>query len=682
MSARSVKAKERAQEGVLPVMVFGRDAISERYKKSLEWLVTNGLGGYASGTVSGAPSRGYHGLLVAALSPPVDRRVLIPALVEEVEVGGRTVSLSSLDWQGGTTAPDSTAALVGFRLEGLVPVWEYRMAGLSLTRRLWMEDQADITRIEYAVLAADGPVTLRVGVLTDCRDYHSRSFASDWHPDIAAGGNALSVTYGEMRIHAAMAGARVTPEGQWWRNFDLAGERDRGLTDHEDHIHAGRIEVVLTTGATAQLVLSRGDAPASPDPAALGREIARQRALLDRAALPGDAPDWVRRLVLAADQFIARRDMPDGTAEHTVIAGYHWFTDWGRDTMISLPGLALVTGRPEIARSVLRAFLGMLDAGMIPNRFTDAGGTAEFNTVDATFWLVEAVAAVHRRAPDPAFLREVFGALEAIFAGLKAGTRYNIHVDPADGLVHAGQAGVQLTWMDARVGDWVVTPRIGKPVEVNALWVSNLRFMIEAAETLGRDATPYKAQLDATLAGFQRFWNAERGFCYDVLDGPDGHETLLRPNQILAARKATGALSADQCASIVALCEAELWTPCGLRSLAPSEPGYRPDYGGDQTSRDSAYHMGTVWAWLIGPFIEAHLDVLGDPARTVALLSPLADQLRMAGLGTVSEIFDADAPHTPRGCIAQAWSVAEMLRAWSLLAARTAPATQAKRRLE
>jgi len=651
----------------IPISVFGRDALNPNSGIGSEWMITNGIGGYASSSLSGAPQRGYHGLLVAALAPPVDRRVLVPALIETVTVGDRRISLTSMHWADGTVSPDASEALVSFTLDGTVPVWRYACRGVALERRLWMDHGANVTRLSYTVLRAPSEVTLTVEVLTDCRDYHSRSFASDWRPDIVAQSGSLTTRFGEVSVHAVLEAGHATADGGWWRDVGLASERQRGLTDHEDHIHSGSLTAALPVGVPRQLVLSAGETAVGPDPAAQVAERARQVDLLKLAEVD-DAPEWVRRLVLAADQFIARRTLHDGTPAHTVIAGYHWFADWGRDTMISLPGLALVTGRHDIARSILRAFADVMDQGMIPNRFPDAGSAPEFNTVDATFWFVEAIAAVDTASPDPQFLAEMFPALEQIVAHLRSGTRYGIGLDFADGLIRAGEPGVQLTWMDARVGDWVVTPRIGKPVEVNALWISNLRFMIRAATQLGHDPAPYRALLDAAVQGFQRFWNAERDFCFDVLDGPNGHESLLRPNQILAARAVTGALSAEQAAKIVAVCEAELWTACGLRSLGAGEAGYLGRYGGDQTARDAAYHMGTVWTWLIGPFIQAHLDTYADPARALELLVPLADQLRIEGLGTVSEIFEGDAPHAPRGCIAQAWSVAEILRAWALIA--------------
>jgi predicted glycogen debranching enzyme len=655
----------------LPLLPFGRETISQgQLADSHEWLVCNGIGGYASSSIAGMPTRGYHGLLVAALQPPVDRRVLVPALGETLDMDGRKISLGSLRWGGGVKDPDASEALVSFRLDGGFPVWVYQCAGVMLERRLWMDHGANVTRIAYRLLRAPRPLALRIDVITDCRDYHGRSFASGWLPDLRASGDTLTAVYGDVAIHAALRGGTATTSGEWWRNFDLAAERRRGLTDHEDHVHAGRLELRLQVGEEAQLVLSTGQANASINETTELAERARQAALLKDAQVDG-APHWVKRLILAADQFIVLRNLHDGTPAHTVIAGYHWFADWGRDTMISLPGLTLVTKRPEIARSILRAFADVLDRGMIPNRFPDGGSEPEFNTVDATFWFVEAIAAVDRYERDERFLEAMFPVLENIVLNLKQGTRYGIVIDPDDGLVRAGEQGVQLTWMDARVGDWVVTPRIGKPVEVNALWISNLRFMLGAAERLDKDPAEIRALLDKAVEGFQRFWNPDKGFCFDVLDGPDGHEALLRPNQLLAARAVTGALSADQAKRVVEVCEEALWTPCGLRSLAPSEPGYLAHYEGDQSARDAAYHMGTVWPWLIGPFIEAHLDTHHDAARAMELLSPLADQLKIEGLGTIGEIFEAAPPHAPRGCIAQAWSVAEMLRAWSMTVQRS-----------
>lgn len=369
--------------------------------------------------------------------------------------------------------------------------------------------------------------------------------------------------------------------------------------------------------------------------------------------------------MLAADQFIVRRATPADAQGHSVIAGYPWFSDWGRDTMIALPGLALATGRPEVAASLLRTFAHFVDRGMLPNRFPDVGEAPEYNTADATLWYFEALRAYQAATGDEALARELWPTLQEMVAWHVRGTRYGIRVDPADGLLYAGEPGVQLTWMDAKVEDWVVTPRMGKAVELNALWYNALRCMAAWAEQWGGEpAGPYMAWAERVRAGFGRFWHPTLGYCYDVLDGPDGHEAKLRPNQLFAVALPYSPLDAAQQKAVVDACARELWTPHGLRSLAPGDPAYIGHYGGDRRQRDAAYHQGAVWSWLIGPFVQAHLRVYGDRALARSYLLPLLRHLSAHGVGSISEIFDGDAPFTPRGCFAQAWSVAELLRAW------------------
>ncbi len=600
---------------------------------------------------------------------------MLVTVLEAVTVNGQSFELGSVRWAGGVMAPQGANYLEEVRFEGTLPIWRYVTPLFSLEKRVIMDHGANVTRLQYTLLRAVAPVTMTLRPVVDCRDYHGRSSASDWMPTVTAHVDRISVDWGsaDHRLHMQMPGAGVEGQVSWYRGFDLAQERLRGLTDREDHVQAGLFKAELMLGETVEFAASVGALPLAPETMAdsLGAETARQEMLLAawQAVRPaGPSTPWIERLVLAADQFIVRRKLNDGSSGHTVIAGYHWFADWGRDTMISLPGLAIETGRTDIAASILRGFAETVDRGMIPNRFPDAGTAPEYNTVDATFWFIEAVAAHHDATGDLSVLTDLFGVLEDIVSHMQHGTRYGIRVDPADGLITAGEPGVQLTWMDAKVGDWVVTPRIGKPVEVNALWVSGLRFMVRAAGVLGRDPAPYKLLLAKASTGFARFWNPDVGYCYDVLDGPQGHEVALRPNQIFAARAATGIFDADRCRQIVRRCEEALLTPVGLRSLAQSDPAYRPHYGGDQVSRDGAYHQGTVWAWLIGPFIEAHLDSYNDPVRAREVLAPMADQLGIEGIGTINEIFEADAPHAPRGCVAQAWSVAECIRAWHLIA--------------
>ena len=645
--------------------------------EAAEWLVTNGIGGYSAGTVAGLPTRGYHGLLVAALDPPVCRTLMLVTVLETVTMGDHSVDLGTIRWADGTVAPVGAAQIEEVRFEGTLPIWRYVTPHFTLEKRVFMDHGANVTRIEYTCLRADAPLSMTLRPIADCRDYHSRTSAGDWLPAVSADGDRLTVDWGAPGhvMHLHMPGARASAWADWYRNFDLAQERARGLTDREDHVQTGAFDVEMAAGETLRFAASAGLPPEGAVVDPLAAEIDRQRAVLAawEMARPDQAASspWIERLVLAADQFVVRRPLHDGTTGHTVIAGYHWFADWGRDTMISLPGLAIETGRADISASILRSFAQVVDRGMIPNRFPDGGTAPEYNTVDAAFWFIEAVSAHHTATGDDALLADLFPVLADIVRHTQAGTRYGIRVDPADGLVAAGEPGVQLTWMDAKVGDWVVTPRIGKPIEVNALWISGLRFMARAANRLGHDPAPYTALLATAVTGFDRFWNPARGFCFDVLDGPNGAEEALRPNQIFAARPATGVFDPDRCRAIVRTCETALLTPAGLRSLAPTEPGYAAHYGGDQLARDGAYHQGTVWAWLIGPFIEAHLHAFADPVRAAEILAPMADQMRIQGIGTLNEIFDADAPHAPRGCMAQAWSVAECIRGWHLIARAT-----------
>jgi predicted glycogen debranching enzyme len=456
-------------------------------------------------------------------------------------------------------------------------------------------------------------------------------------------------------VRATMSSARERYSG-----FALVREAERGLNAVADYAHVVTYEQTLSRENSGGCVFSI-DADEAGDPATVIAAV--QTAARIRAA---STPTPLRgALAIAADAFIVRRGTQSPAAT-TVIAGYHWFADWGRDTMIALPGLTLHTGRAPVARDILRTFADALDGGMLPNRFPDDGSPAEYNTVDAALWFIEAVRAYVAATADRAFLSEVFGALDSIVAGYVGGTRYGIRV-AADGLVAAGEPGIQLTWMDAKVGSHVITPRIGKPIEISALWYAGLRAMEEFAALLDRNATPYAALADRCAAGFARFWNAERGYCFDVLDGPDGNDPALRPNALFAVALHASPLGPQEARGVVDACARELLTSYGLRTLGPREPGYRGRYGGDQVERDGAYHQGTVWPWLIGPFVRAHLRVYNDVATARTFVEPLLDALGSYGIGSLGEIFEGDAPHAARGAIAQAWSVAELISTLDVL---------------
>jgi predicted glycogen debranching enzyme len=657
---------------------IGRDTLGT-YGAALEreWLVTNGLGGYAAGTVAGPNTRRYHGLLVAALRPPVERTVMVAQLEAAVTVAGRRTSLAAHEYAGGTHHPDGWRHLTEFRLEGTLPVWRWTIDGCVVERRLWMPHGTNATCVAYTLVEATQEVTLELTPLCTYRDYH-------WH---RRGHYDFEVRTGEREVTlVAHPGARpfrllaqrssfeVAPEVYW--SFHHALEAERGLDDAEDLFRPGHFRCILRPGESEVLVLSAEAGAVDAVADSRATEVARQQALLDRAALPAAAPDWIRQLALAADQFIVeRRDAAGNPLGHTVIAGYPWFADWGRDTMIALPGLSLATGRTEIAASVLRTFARFVSEGMLPNRFPDAGDAPEYNTVDATLWYFVAVGEYWRRTRDRGLVAELYPVLRDIADWHRRGTRFGIGVDPEDGLLRAGEAGVQLTWMDAKVGDWVVTPRIGKPVEINALWFNAIATLRELALVLDRTdaAGALLAEAERIARSFnERFWN-EAGQClYDVVDGPEGiagddgrrRDASLRPNQILAVSLPHALLDGERSRAVVDACRATLWTPVGLRSLAPEAGAYTPAYQGGPVQRDAAYHQGTVWSWLAGPYALAHYRAHGDASRARALLAATADHLGETCLGQVSEIFDAAAPHAPRGCFAQAWGVAETLRAW------------------
>ena len=657
-----------------------------------EWLCANGLGGFASGTVAGTLTRRYHGLLIAALAPPLGRTLVVAKLEEDVTYGGAAWALGANRWVDGGVAPQGFRDLERFRLDGTTPVWTFACGDALLDKRVWMEPGANTTYVRYEVRRGAAPLTLTLRALVNYRDYHATTRGDGWAMDVTRvdGGLRVRAFDGAAPVRLLAPGAEVGADPPaWYRRFALLRERERGLDAEDDHLHAGTFRATLRAGERLTVVLSTEAAPSTDGERAWQRRQAHEADLLARwtGGWPGaaTAPDWVRRLVLAADQFVARRPLagePDGM---TVIAGYHWFGDWGRDTMIALPGLALATGRPELAVRVLRTFARFVDQGMLPNRFPDGGETPEYNTVDATLWWVEAIRATHAATGDDALLQDLYPMLETVVDWHRRGTRYGIVQDPIDGLLRAGEPGVQLTWMDARVGDWVVTPRMGKPVEINALWYNALRALAGFARRLRRPAAPWDDAAERVRAGFARFWYERGGHCYDVVEGPDGDDPALRPNQILAVSLPESPLPPAQQRSVVDVCARHLLTSYGLRSLAPGDHAYRGRCAGDQYERDGAYHQGTVWGWLLGPFALAHARAHGDPAAARAFLEPMAHHLEDFGLGSIAEVFDGDAPFTPRGCIAQAWSVAETLRAWQALAtparaARTPRARAARSR--
>ena len=639
-----------------------------RSSERREWLVTNGSGGYAAGTVAGLLTRRYHGLLLAAQRPPLGRTLLVSKLDETVTYAGKSYPLYVNRWKDGVVEPAGNLQIERFHLEGTTPVWTFAVADALLEKRIWMQRGANTTYVQYHLRRATAPGLVPARRIRNHRDVHATTHSDGWQMQIAPHAHGLKGAAYDGAAPFALFGQRadLLPRHDWYRDFYLTQEAYRGLDAAEDHLHAADFEATLHVGETAAFICSTQAAPNLDATAALAERRAHETALL--AAVPHAGPEQPDdavsdRLALAADQFIVARPLADDGAGCSIIAGYPWFGDWGRDTMIALPGLTLSTGRPQLAADVLRTFARYVDRGMLPNRFPDNGEQPEYNTVDATLWYFEAVRAYHAATGDDALLRELFPILEDIVHWHLRGARYNIHVDAQDGLLYAGEPGQQLTWMDAKVGDWVVTPRIGKPVEINALWYNALRSMAAFASVLGAAAAEYEALAEQARTGFARFWHAERDYCYDVLDTPRGDDASLRPNQLFAVALPHSPLAGRRQKAVVDVCVRELLTSHGLRSLAPDDPAYRGRYGGDQRQRDGAYHQGTVWGWLIGPFVQAHLRVYSDPALARSFLTPLLQHLTEHGLGSVSAIFDGDPPFTPRVCFAPAWSLGELLRA-------------------
>ena len=702
------------------VVSFGSEICGELASAECrEWLITNGLGSYGCGTVAGSLTRAYHGLLVAALGAPADpctRTLLVTALEEVVEVGHRSYPLATHRRAGGVLAPVGHPWIVSFRLEGTVPTWRWALGDALLEKRLWMQPGAHTTTVLYRLLQASEPVRLSLTVLVNARSHHGGTTHPEMVPRAVPGGVALAPRLEGVPpfvVCADRGDITVVSANDWSRGYDLTAEAERGLPRTDDHLRAARLTVTLSAEAPTLTVVASTEAdPPRDGEAALRERRDHEAALLARwrAAQPGLAPlapPWVEQLVLAADQFVVARALaePRGVggvgsgaragaetgvetkveAGGSVLAGYPWFGDWGRDTMISLPGLTLVTGRAAIARPILLTYGACLRHGLLPNRFPEGGeplDDAATNTVDATLWYVEAMRAYHAATGDDDLIRELFPRLQEIVEAHARGTLHGIRRDPVDGLLRAGEEGLQLTWMDAKVNGEVITPRIGKPVEVNALWINALRATARFAVLAGEASAPYDHLAEAAQQGFQRFWNPETRWCFDVLDGPDGsHDGALRPNQLLAVTLTEGLLTPDQARQVVRACGQRLLTPFGLRSLDPDHPAYQGHYGGDPVARDRAYHQGTVWGWWLGPYALAHARVYDDPAGALRLLEPIGHHLATAGLGSVSEIFDGDAPHRPRGCIAQAWSVAEVLRAWVELRGRAAPSRGSGSRL-
>ena len=650
-----------------------------------EWLVTNGLGGYASGTVAGVITRGFHGYLVAALPAPLGRMMMLNDLVEQVTLpGGKVLQLGGEERANSPLQLHGSDFLKEFRLEMGVPAWRYQVDGFVLEKRLMLPHMQNTVYVNYRILDGEGSLRLSLRPSLNIRPHEAPVSSpittpytlvvfEDQHEILA--GPAIP----PLRLLLYGAAAALTIDRMKIQEILYRIEESRGYAARGDLWSPGYFHADIVKGRDATLVASTEAwetiRSLSPNEA-MDAEFDRRERLLAEAD-PVAREGTPAELVLAADQFIVRpagrladnaRAHAAGDEVRTIIAGYHWFTDWGRDTMISLEGLTLTTGRHVEAAYILRTFAHYIRDGLIPNMFPEGQKEGLYHTADATLWFFHAIQRYVQLTGDRSILGLMLPKLLGIVECHLRGTRFNIHVDPTDGLLVEGAPGYQLTWMDAKVEDWVVTPRRGKAVEINALAYNALKLLEQwVCEEHREHAAPPLAEAAAKLRKSfnERFWNPERGYLFDVVDGETGNDPACRPNQLLAISLDHPVLDQSHWEAVVSACKDKLLTPFGLRSLSPGNPDYKSKYDGDLRSRDAAYHQGTVWSWLIGPFVDAWLRVHpGDYQTARGFLKAFSAHLGEACVGSISEIFDAEPPYTPRGCVAQAWGVAEVLRCW------------------
>jgi len=628
---------------------------------SREWLETNGIGGFACGTISGANTRRYHGLLTAAMRPPLGRITMLSKFEETLVVDGKSFELSANQYPE-KIYPEGYKYIKSFRLDPF-PIWTFEVEGIYIEKSIFMIYVENSTVIEYKTKdqKPKTKVKLELKPLLSFSDYHGLqrenadfNFNYETENDLAAVKPYADIT----ALYFAHNAQAVERTGFWYRNFEYAIERERGFDFREDLFQPFSLKFDLSKEV---IVIASTEKQQFSDAESFRREeIARRKTLIETA---NAKDDFTKQLVLAADQFIVSRGQGK-----TIIAGYPWFSDWGRDTMIALPGLTLATNRAEIAKNILLEFSKHISEGMLPNRFPDAGDRAEYNTVDATLWYFEAVRAYAEKTGDFDFVREtLYEKLVEIIIWHLRGTRFQIHVE-RDGLLYAGEEGVQLTWMDAKIGDFVVTPRIGKPVEIQALWYNALCTMTDFARNFGDTdgEHQYLQMASAAKLSFNKlFWNEAEQCLFDVVENGT-RDASVRPNQIFALSLYHPIIEGERARKVVEKVEAELLTPYGLRSLSPKDSRYCAYYVGSPLERDSAYHQGTVWAWLMGAFVDAYRKTYPSTRQTESRVQEILEGFKThmdeAGVGKISEIFDGDKPHTARGCFAQAWSVAEILR--------------------
>ena len=649
-----------------------------------EYLLTNGIGGYSSGTVAANLTRRYHGVLVAALPNPWGRFLLLTGLAERCHTSDGALSYMGTHELWGPQAETDAVTPTEFTLDLGLPVWRYNVGRNVIEKRLLMLQAQNTVHVTYRLVSGESSLAMDVVAGINFRPHEAEVTAPPMEQFLItanADGVELCAHRDGPALHLSCTpSAESFVEQRALTHLEYKMERNRGYPHKGAVFTPGYFKLCLKQGEDVTLI-------ASSEPweivRALGAAEAHNLSVQRRSSslqrvVPKLRTGLGGELVLAADQFVIRprgraqdeiRAQVSGNELRTVIAGYHWFTDWGRDTMISLEGLTLTTGRSYEARWILRTFAHYIKDGLIPNMFPEGTNEGLYHTADATLWFFHALSRYWQMTADDATLRQIFPALENVIDLHVKGTRFGIHVDQKDGLLHQGAAGYQLTWMDAKVDDWVVTPRRGKAVEINALWYNALCLMADWKDLLegtGAGENYQKLALRARRSFNQRFWCQEKHYLFDVVDGENGDDSSCRPNQVFAISLPHEVLDRQHWDSVMDTVERELLTPVGLRSLSPNDANYKARYDGDLRSRDAAYHQGSVWAWLIGPYVDAWLKLHpGRHGKARQLLSAFANHFDEACVSSISEIFDGEQPHTPRGCISQAWSVAEVLRAWA-----------------
>ncbi|WP_338637686.1 amylo-alpha-1,6-glucosidase [Spirobacillus cienkowskii] len=639
-----------------------------------EWLVTNGLGGYSSGTISGILNRRYHGLFITPQNPPLDRRYYVSKIEETIFINDKEFLLSANRWRNSEAIhPAGYQYIDSFFLDENIPTWIFRCDKLFIEKKIFMPLKKNQVYICYKVISHDYAdiipnFKIKCDLFVNNRNIHEIKK----NPNIFAEFNSKDIEFfneNKEKIFESFSNMEFKEvKNITYINYELLEEKNRGFDYVEDHILGASFSSNLNIDEVNYIVINAD----KHNNVELPYKIINEIKISNKVIIDGwkekvhNTPKWIEQLLYSVNLFIVNRAKKNNlSSDKTIIAGYHWFGDWGRDTMISLPGLCLATQQYHIAREILENYAQYIDQGMIPNRFPDNNHLPDYNTADATFWFFEAVFQYYFATKDLDFLKFLYPYLQKIIENHLKGTRYNIYCDPNDALIYAGENGTQLTWMDAKIGDYVVTPRVGKPIEINALWYNALTNFVDLCLELKYPHEKYLQISQTVKKNLLLFWNEELGYCYDVLNSKDGHDTSLRPNQIIALSLNHCPFSAFQKKSILDHCGRSLLTYYGLRSLSKDAKDYKGLYIGTPWDRDNAYHQGTVWGWLLGKYAIAFHNVTKNANVAISFLEPLEKHINQSGIGFISEIFDGNYPFIARGCIAQAWSVAETLNAWS-----------------